>query len=203
MSWGAVIAAGASLVGGAMSSRGASRGASAQVQASQIATDEQRRQYDQTRQDAMPWLNAGGWALGQQQNFLRGDFSGALNSPDYKAALQEGLGALDYGATAGGNLWGGGTDADRIRFGAGLASQQIGNYYNRLAGMSGTGQTTAAQLGQFGANAANQIGQNAMNAGAARASAYAAQSNAWNNTAGQLVGIAAQRWPNMFGGGRG
>lgn len=194
MSWGAVISGGAALLGGAMQSRAGNRAADAQAQANQLATEERRRQFDITQQNMRPWLDAGGWALGQQQNFLRGDFTAALNSPDYLAALQEGTKALDYGATARGNLWGGGADADRIRFGQNLATQQIGNYYNRLAGVSGTGQTTANQLGQFGQNYANQVGQNAQATGAARASAYANSANAWSNALGQIGSVAAQRW---------
>lgn len=200
MSWGMVVAAGATLIGGAMSNNAAGDAADAQSAASNAATAEQRRQYDQTRQDNMPWLNAGGWALGEQQNFLKGDFSAALKSPDYLAAKQEGLNALDYGATAGGNLWGGGADADRIRFGSNLATQQIGNYYNRLAGMSNTGQTTAGQLGQFGANAATNIGQNMIGAGQARASSYTAQANNWNNMLQQGAGMFNQ-WQANRGGG--
>lgn len=194
MSWGAVIAGGAALIGGAMQSRSGDRAADAAAQGNAAATAEQRRQYDQTRQDMMPWLEAGGWALGQQRDFLGGDYSAALNSPDYQAALYEGFKGLDRGATAQGNLWGGGMDADRMRLGQNLASQQIGNYYNRLAGMSNTGQVTGGQLGGFGQAFGQQAGQNAQSTANSRASAYANSANAWGNALGQIGSVAMERW---------
>lgn len=149
----------------------------------------------------MPWLNAGTNALADQQAFLNGDYGAALSSPFYAATLEEGFKGLDAGATAGGNLWGGGTDADRIRFGQNAASSQLGNYYNALAGLSGTGQTTANQLGGYGANFANQAGQNAMTGAQARASSYANSANAWGQYGNQLAGLAGQYYQNQqFGG---
>lgn len=192
MSWALVAGAAITVVGGAISSRNANKGVDAQTNASLAATEEQRRQYDQTRTDMMPWLDAGTGALTQQQAFLDGDWSGFQNSPDYKWAVDQGFKGLDRGAAAGGNLWGGGADADRIGLGQGLATQYANNYYQKLAGLSGTGQSTAGQLGQFGANTANQIGQNYNNAGQARASGYAAQSNIWNNALQQGYGLWQQ-----------
>lgn len=178
------MAAGGAVVGLAgayLSSEAGKKGAEGQVAASQYATQEQARQYDQTRQDLMPWMDAGGWALGQQKNFLTGDWSGFENSPDYAFAVDQGFKGLNRGAAAQGNFGSGGADADRIALGQGLATQYAGNYWNRLSGLSGTGQQTANQLGQYGANYANQAGQNAMNGANARASSYANTANAWGN----------------------
>lgn len=66
MSWALVAGAAITVVGGAISSRNASKGVDAQTNASLAATDEQRRQYDQTRTDMMPWLDAGTGALTDQ-----------------------------------------------------------------------------------------------------------------------------------------
>lgn len=199
MSWGMVVAAGASLIGGAMQSRAGERGADAQANAAQSATDEQRRQFDLTRQDLAPWMESGGWALDQQRNFLEGDWSGFQNSPDYLWAVQQGTQQLDNGATAQGNLWGGGADADRIALGQGLATQYAGNYYNRLAGLSQTGQQTANQLGQFGAQFGQQAGQNMQTGAAARASSYANSANAWGNALGQGASLFGE-WQGYGGG---
>lgn len=49
--WGAAIAAGAGLAGGALASSGAKRAARAAQAGADAATAEQRRQYDQTRED--------------------------------------------------------------------------------------------------------------------------------------------------------
>lgn len=184
-------------------SKAGERGADAQNAASRYATDEQRRQFDQTRQDMMPWLNAGGWALNQQQDFLRGDYGAALNSPFYKASLEEGFKGLDAGAAARGNLWGGGTDADRIRLGQNLATSQLQTHYNALAGMSNTGQTTANQLGSYGQAFATNAGNNAMNGAQARASSYANSANAWGNYANQMAGMFGNYMQQNYGGNGG
>ena len=193
MSWGAVVAVGGSLISGALSSKAGKKGADAQAQANAEANALMREFYDRTENNLMPYMDAGGWAIDRQRQFLDGDYSAALNSPDYKAALEEGFKGLDYGATARGNLWGGGMDADRMRLGQNLASLQIGNYYNRLAGLSGQGQQAASSLGQFGANYAQNAGANMQATGAARASSYANSANAWNNVIGTAVGAFGQR----------
>lgn len=54
---------GASLLGGLMGKSSASKAAKAQEAATQAAIAEQRRQYDQTREDQMPWLNTGSSAI--------------------------------------------------------------------------------------------------------------------------------------------
>lgn len=192
MPWGYAAAALVSAYGAHSQSQAGQNAADAQTDAARYATDEQRRQYDQTRSDMTPWMQAGGWALDEQQNFLRGDYRNALASPFYTAALEQGTAALDAGATANGNLFGGGADADRIQFGQQLATQHLGNYYNALAGLSNTGQTTAGQIGQFGANYASQAGRNAMYAGEAQASAYGNSANAWSNAGNNMLGLLWQ-----------
>lgn len=188
MSWAAVVGAAVSVVGGVIQNNKAKKGANAQAAAADAAARESGRQYDQTRQDMMPWMGAGTNALAQMERLNAGDFSSFQASPDYQFAQQQGLQSLDRSAAARGSLFSGGADADRIAFGQGLASQQYGNYYNRLAGLAGIGQQTAGQMGQFGAqNAANQ-GQFALGAGNARASAYQQQGQAWTNA---LAGVGS------------
>ena len=68
---------GSAVVGGIASNRAAGKAADAQNAGNNAAIAEQRRQYDQTRTDMMPWLSAGTGALGQLQAFERlgaGDF---------------------------------------------------------------------------------------------------------------------------------
>lgn len=199
MSWAAVAGTAVSVVGGVTSSNNAKKGANAQAAAAEAAARESGRQYDQTRQDMMPWLNAGTNALAQMQQLNSGDFSSFQESPDYQFAFDQGLQALDRSAAARGSLYSGGADADRIAYGQGMASQQYGNYYNRLAGLAGMGQQTSVQMGQFGAqNAANQ-GQYAMDAANARASAYGQQANAWNNALAGIGGAVGYGIGNNWG----
>lgn len=187
MSWVAVGSAVVGVVGASMQAKAGEKGAAGQVAASRYATDEQRRQFDQTREDMMPWLNAGQNALQQQQNFLAGDWSGFEKSPAYAYAFQQGNQALDRSAAARGGFMGGGADADRIALGQGMALQNSNNYFNQLAGIAGTGQTTAGQLGQFGQAFGQQAGVNAMNGANAQASSYANTANAWGNGMNQVL----------------
>jgi len=70
---------GGALIGGAASAYGASKQAKAakkageaQLDAARITTAENKRQYDLARQDAAPWMRAGGRALDVQQEMLFG-----------------------------------------------------------------------------------------------------------------------------------
>jgi hypothetical protein len=192
----ALIGPALGLIGASGQARAGRRAADAQAKANQLAMGGITDASNQARADLNPYANAGGWALGQQQNFLQGDYSAALNSPDYQAALQEGFSGLDRGAASQGNLWGGGMDADRMRLGQNLASQQIGNYYNRLAGMSGQGLGAAQGQAQVGMNAANSIAGLQQDTGMARASSYANAGNAWSNALGQIGGGFGQGFGN-------
>lgn len=186
---GAVIAAGTAVY----SANQAKKGANAIAQGQQAGIGEQQRQFEITQQNLKPWLDQGGWALGQQRAFLEGDMSGWQNSADYKFAVDQGFKGLERGLAAGGALGSGGADADRIALGQGLATQHMGNYWNKLAGMSNTGQTTANQLGSFGANVATNIGNAYANIGQARASAYDARAQGMAGVAGAFNNWYQQR----------
>lgn len=203
MPWGAVIGAAVSLYGANQQRNAANRGAQAQQDASQAAIAEQQRQFDLTRQDQAPWLQAGTDALGKQQSFLNGDWSGFQNSPDYKYALDQGLSAIDHRAAANGGLFGGGNTRDAIQFGSGLALQNANGYYNKLAGLSNTGQSTASGLGQLGANMATNIGNQYNNIGNARQSAYGAIGDTNTQLAGSLGNLYGQYFGNGGSGGWG
>lgn len=198
MSFVAVAVVGGAVVGAGAQAYAANKSAGAAEAAGRNATAESARQFNQTRDDMMPWLQAGGWALDQQRAMLNGDYSNFFNSPDYQAALEMGTAQLDAGAAAGGNLWGGGADADRIQFGQQLATQNLGNYWNRLAGLSQTGQGTANQLGGYGQAYAQQYGQNQWGAANARASAYGQMADAVGDVANSAVGAYGYRkgWGN-------
>lgn len=199
MTWGLVAGAAVGLVGSGLQSRAARRGANAQQRGSDAATAEQRRQYDQTRTDQMPWLEAGGNALGQMQQLNSGDFSSFRESPDYRFAFDQGQQGLDRGAAARGGLYGGGHTADTIKFGQGMASQQYGAFYDRLASMAGIGQSTARGLGSLGAGMASQIGANYRGAADARASSYGQRANVWGQAAAGVGNSFGQWYGNNSG----
>lgn len=69
--FGSVIGGLTSIIGGNAQKKAANQAAKAQAQSAQLAIGEQRRQYDTSRQDFSPYLNAGTAAL-QQINDLLG-----------------------------------------------------------------------------------------------------------------------------------
>lgn len=132
-------------------------------------------------------------------------------TPGYQFRLQEGADLLEHSAAARGGLLTGATSEALTRYGQDYASGEYSNVYNRalteyqqnynifqqhqanqfnrLASMSGMGQTAAGQLssaGQFAAGnvsnillgSAAQQGQSIQNAAAARASGYYQSANA-------------------------
>ena len=113
-------------------------------------------------------------------------------SPDYKFSLDQGMKATNYALNKRGLLGSGRADKERMRFGSGLASQKLQDYRNSLAGLSGTGQTTSAQMGQLGASAAGTAGRAIMSAGDARASGYQAQGNKYANMSNLVTNAGNQ-----------
>lgn len=139
------------------------------------------------------------------------------NDPGYQFRLQQGLKALQNSAAAKGGLYSGNTQQALSDYAQNSASNEYSNVYNRalgefqqrynifegnqankfnrLAALSGVGQTAANQLAQSGQQAAGnvsnilltsgqQIGNTIQNAGAARASGYVGGANAWMNGIG-------------------
>lgn len=196
MPWGVAIAA----VGSVVASNNAKKGAKSAANASQAASDaqveEQRRQYDQSRTDQLPFLQAGEGALKRQEAYLSGDTSGFENSADYKFAVDQGFKGLNRGLARSGGLWSGGGDADRIALGQGLATQYGNNYWNKLAGQAGQGQNSANTLGGLGANMAGAIGNAYGNNALAQGQSAYGRANA-NNSA--IAGLT-QGFGQWYGG---
>jgi hypothetical protein len=191
--WGVV----ASVVVGAYTAdqqkKAGEKAAGAQEKGADQAIAEQRRQYDQTREDQMPWLQAGQWAIPRYQDTLNGNYTDFFNSPDYLATQQQGVKAMDMSAASRGGLFGGGHSADLTKYGNQLGAQQLGNYRNALGTLAGFGQNSANALGQFGANTANQISNQYGNIANARASSYGNAADA-NSQFAAGVGGAFNNW---------
>lgn len=176
---GAALAGG--LISGAMGASASRSAARAQQQASDAATAEQRRQYDQSRTDMMPWLESGRSGLNDLNRLASGDSSQFFTDPGYNFARTEGQRGIERSAAARGGATGGNALRALAQFNQGLASQQYGDYYNRTAARAGVGQTTANNLATLGQNTANNIGKNLMAAGDARASGIMGGANSWGN----------------------
>lgn len=103
---------------------------------------------------------------------------------------------IERSAAARGGLASGNTLVDLSRYNQGLASQQFGRYADRLAGLAGTGQSSAENLAGQRMQLGAQIGANSQNAANARASGIQGAGNAYANAAGQIAGFGGWR----FGG---
>jgi len=113
-------------------------------------------------------------------------------SPGYQFSFDQGQQAVENSAAARGGVHSGATMKALDRFGTGLANQEYGDYYNRLAAEAGIGQTAVAQGNAAAQNYGNSAAQLAQNTGAARASAYGqagqAMSNAYGGVASAING---------------
>lgn len=200
MSWDTWIQVGGQLVGGWLGNKGNKDAADASAKGTQAGIDEIGRQYDLNRADQKDWLDAGRDNLAKLQRLNSGDMSAFTQSPDYKFAYDQGMQTLDRSAASRGNLFSGGHSADLVKFGQGLATQNYGNYYNRLASLAGVGQTAATNLGSFGQSTANSLAGLYQNMGNNRASSYANNANIWGNTLNGIAGSVGDWYGSRDGG---
>lgn len=154
---------GAASVGSSLIGANAAKSASdAQVNAENNALAAQNA----ARAKLDPWINVGtgaNYTLGSLYGIgkdgtstpANADYSAFTNSPDYAFAQQQGELGLTRAENARGLNLSGGALKDISQFNQGLATQQFGNYFNRLMSLSQLGQSAAGQ-GVQGANAAAQ-----------------------------------------------
>jgi hypothetical protein len=181
MTWGLTAVAGASLVGGYLSSQSASDAASnaadKSAQASAASIAEQRRQFDINQANQAPYLAAGSGAVNRLAtgvNSLTGEF-GAVTpfnfqydqnaDPGTAFRMSEGVKALDRSAASRGGLLSGATLKGVQRYGQDLGSQEYQNAFNRYTTgfNANTGERNAlfnrlSGVAGTGQTAANQVG---------------------------------------------
>lgn len=176
MSWVAIaVGVGTAVVGGVAQNNAADKAADAAQQGSSAEIAERRRQFDLSRQDYKPFMDAGVGALGRQEAFLGGDMSGFENSPDYKYAYDQMIKSNDSSAAAGGRLFSGGYGLELAQNVGGLASQNANSYWSKLAGQAGQGFNATSGLAGLGAGMANANANSIGNAANARGSMYQQQ----------------------------
>ena len=183
----AIVGGVASVVGGAIASRGAKSAANAQANASRDAMAVQERIYQQQREDAEPWRQAGMGALGRLNSASTGDMSNFFASPDYNFRRNEGQRDIGNSFAARGGAASGNALRALAEFNSSMASNEYGNWWNRQAGLAGVGQQANTQIGHAGQNYANQSGNALMQAGDARASGVAGSANAWGGALSNAV----------------
>jgi hypothetical protein len=80
--------------------------------------------------------------------------------------------------------------------GAGIASQQYGNYVNRLAALAGIGQSATQTGAQLGAQMSGNVSNLLAAQGDARASGVAGSANAWGNALGTIGSLGYDYFRN-------
>lgn len=189
--WGSLLDYGVPLLGGFLESQGAKDASRASERASAAAIAEQRRQYDQTRQDMQPWLTAGTGALNRLQ-----DPNAFTASPSYNWVKNESFRDIGNQFSASGGAKSGNALRALQDRGANLASMEYNNWFNQQSNLAGLGQTSAQNLGSFGANSAGNIGNLLQGQGNARASGIEGSTNAYTNLLQQLASVYNRRNPS-------
>lgn len=188
---------GSSLLG----SNAASNAADTQAAASDRAAQLQNDQFQQTRQDQMPWLQAGQRALGKLEtasDYTPFGMDQFQADPGYAFRLKEGQKALDSQAAARGGLISGNALRAAVGYGQEMGSQEYQNAFNRyqterasklapLQSLAGLGQTTASNLGATGAANANAVGNYLTGGAAASAAGQVGQANAFTGGLGTYL----------------
>lgn len=195
---------------------GAGKAAQATENAANIATAEQRRQFDISQNNLKPYLSTGTNALSKlaalygisgtdaNGNPIGGNTpavdpnSTFWQSPDYQFKLDQGIKGLDASAAARGMLDSGATRKAAIKYAGNLASDTFGSYANRLASLAGVGQNATNQQVQSGQTYANAISDIAQNAGNNKASSYLAKGQAQSNGINGLFQTAGAVLPFLL-----
>lgn len=210
----AVGMVGASVVGGALSSRAqrksANAAANAQIEASEMGVEEQRRQFDAVQKILKPYADAGLSGLTGQQNLLGINGTAAQqaaigninNSAEMQTYLQQGENAILQNASATGGLRGGNTQAALAQFRPHLLNQLINQRYQNLAGLTSLGQNAAAGTGNAGMQTASNISNLYQQSGAAQAGAALAKGQAsadmWNGVSQAIGQVGGMKMMGLF-----
>lgn len=227
---GAVIGAGASLIGASMASNAAQKAADTQAASSDKAVKLQREMWLKNLELNAPFREAGLSAqnrlldyLGLSKNTGAEGYGSATGEftldkfkadPGYAFRLSEGMKGLNANAAARGGLISGNALKAATAYGQELGSQEYQNAFNRyykereamlnpLQSLTGAAQTTSSELGRAGQSYATNASQNIENAGAARASGYLGGANAWNQALGGASNALTRGMTNayMYGSG--
>lgn len=146
----ALIAAGVAAAGGITSAVVGSKAAKSATEVQKQSTDEaiaeQKRQYDQSRTDQLPWLQQGQVSLAQLgqglapggslstpygSNFAPPTLADAQKEPGYDFAQRAGEQAIKRGASAAGGAFSTGELANLSKFNSDLATTTYQQAYNR------------------------------------------------------------------------
>lgn len=208
------ITAGASLLGGAMSARGASQAAETGAAAADRTAALQKEMFDLQMKGQEPYRQAGLTGQNRLMELLGlggtpgaegyGKYAKDFSMADYQAdpgyafRLGEGQKALDRQAAARGGLISGGALKAATRYGQDMGSQEYQNAFNRyqtsrsnqlqpLGNLMASGQAAASNQGVAAGNYGTNAGQAYMAGGQATAAGQLGVGNTINNALGTMA----------------
>ena len=135
--------------------------------------EEQRRQYDQTREDFSPYREAGQNALNQ----LADPVANFYASPDYEFRRSEGM--RDIGNQFAARGGGGNAMKALAGYNSNLASGEFGNWFNRTFSQAEAGRGATGSGAAMGQNTANNM------------------SNTYMNTANNMATVTGNKYANL------
>jgi len=199
------VGAGIAAVGLVSNTVSQNKASKAQQNAANQANDTATAQYNQTREDNMPFREAGLNALTKLGAAPAFSFDGSnlATDPGYQFGLQQGQRGLTNSAAARGGLLSGAALKAASQFNTDYASTKFNDAYNRalttsntnnnrLASIAGVGQVATNMIGQAGSLSSQQVANNQLSAGNARSSGYIANGNAVNNGLSQAYNWYSQ-----------
>jgi hypothetical protein len=181
-----------------MSSNASKKASGAAMSAEDKKLALQQQMWEQQQHNIQPFLDYGGNSLGGLGKLMGGDYSGFLNSPEFKARVGFANDQFNNGAAAKFRLFSGGAQNDRDELNQNLAAQGLGDYRNFLQWGANLGQNAAAGYGQAAQNYANQAGNAYGAIGAAQGANALTQANVWNSTLGGLAGLVGANSGSPF-----
>lgn len=145
------------------------------------------------------------WGSNTQSQLTGGQTPSDILSqdPSYQFRFQQGLQALQNSAIARGTGLSGGYMRGAEEFGSGLASQEFGNIYSRLAALSGSGLSSTGIGSQAGASLAFPYGMASMYGGSAGAQGTLGSYGALSQGLGNLSFLYGQNSVPSYGGNTG
>lgn len=151
-----------SLFTSALNAFSGDKAAKTQERAARAAGDTIWKQYETTRADLAPYRESGSTALSRYRDLLgfngqdaaKTALGGYTQSPFLSRMVQDTTNAVENSRAARGNLFSGGTYNEIADKAGQLYLGDYNNYLSRIGGMIDSGQSAAAQTGQFGAAAA-------------------------------------------------
>lgn len=187
------------ITGADAAARGAEQAAATQGAAAQAGIDEQRRQFDAIQQLLAPFIEGGTDAFGAQGNLigLGGTDAQAAAiksleaSPEFQALTQQGEESILANASATGGLRGGNVQGALGQFRPALLASLINQQFQRLGGIAGMGQASAAGVGAAGQTTGANIAELLQQQGAASAGGQLARAGVGRQGFSDLLKIGS------------